>query len=146
MPAKGVSPQQLADAAQLASLADETPEGRSIVVLAKQKFGIRERDVATLGATFIQFSAQTRMSGVNLEGRQIRKGAEDSIRSYVAEQGGHFPDDIQSIVVDIARRGSTPLVVADGPNTLGVIERKTSSKAVSRNASRNCGRWASKPS
>ena len=124
MPVKGVSPQQFADAAQLASLADETPEGRSIVILAKQKFGIRERDIATLGATFVQFSAQTRMSGVNLEGRQIRKGAEDSIRNYVAEQGGQFPEEIQKIVVDVARRGSTPLVVAEGAKALGVIELK----------------------
>ncbi len=123
-PVKGTTPQQLADAAQLASLADETPEGRSIVILAKQKFGIRERDVATLGATFVQFSAQTRMSGVNLAGRQIRKGAEDSIRHYVAEQGGQFPEDIQKIVTDVARRGSTPLVVADGSQALGVIELK----------------------
>ncbi len=123
-PTKGVSPQQFADAAQLASLADETPEGRSIVILAKQKFGIREREIAALGATFIQFSAQTRMSGVNLAGRQIRKGAEDSIRQYVAEQGGQFPDDIQKIVVDVARRGSTPLVVAEGAKALGVIELK----------------------
>ena len=123
-PAKGITPEQLADAAQLASLADETPEGRSIVILAKQKFGIREREVASLGATFIQFSAQTRMSGVNLSGRMIRKGAEDSIRNYVAEQGGKFPDDIQKIVVDVARRGSTPLVVAEGAKALGVIELK----------------------
>jgi potassium-transporting ATPase ATP-binding subunit len=134
IPVQGVSEQQLADAAQLASLADETPEGRSIVVLAKQKFGIRERDVQSLGATFIHFSAQTRMSGVNLpspsgreaggEGRQIRKGAEDAIRSYVTEQGGSFPDDIKKTVVDVARRGSTPLVVAEGKRALGVIELK----------------------
>jgi len=132
-PAKGVSELMVADAAQLASLVDETPEGRSIVVLAKQKFGLRERDVNALGATFIHFSAQTRMSGVNLpstEGqsgenlRQIRKGAEDAIRNYVAEQGGQFPDDIQKIVADVARRGSTPLVVAEGPRALGVIELK----------------------
>jgi K+-transporting ATPase ATPase B chain len=132
-PVKGVTPQQLADAAQLSSLADETPEGRSIVILAKQKFGIRERDVASLGATFVQFSAQTRMSGVNLpaaEGsasgnvRQIRKGAEDSIRQYVSEQGGHFPEELQNVVSDVARRGSTPLVVAEGPIALGVIELK----------------------
>ena len=96
MPVKGVSPQEFADAAQLASLADETPEGRSIVVLAKQKFGIRERDIESMGATFVHFSAQTRMSGVNLAGRQIRKGAEDAIRQYVIEQGGQFPDDIQN--------------------------------------------------
>jgi K+-transporting ATPase ATPase B chain len=123
-PTKGVSPQQFADAAQLASLADETPEGRSIVILAKQKFGIREREIAALGATFIQFSAQTRMSGVNLQGRQIRKGAEDSIKNYVVEQGGQFPEDIQKTVVDVARRGSTPLVVAEGAKALGVIELK----------------------
>jgi potassium-transporting ATPase ATP-binding subunit len=124
IPVQGVNEQQLADAAQLASLADETPEGRSIVVLAKQKFGIRERDVQSLGATFIHFSAQTRMSGVNLDGRQIRKGAEDAIRSYVTEQGGSFPDDIKKTVVDVARRGSTPLVVAENKRALGVIELK----------------------
>ena len=123
-PCPGASEQQLADAAQLASLADETPEGRSIVVLAKQKFGIRERDVQSLGATFIHFSAQTRMSGVNMDGRQIRKGAEDAIRGYVTEQGGSFPDEIKKMVVDVARRGSTPLVVAEGKRALGVIELK----------------------
>lgn len=124
IPVQGVSEQQLADAAQLASLADETPEGRSIVILAKQKFGIRERDVQSLGATFIHFSAQTRMSGVNMDGRQIRKGAEDALRNYVNEQGGNFPDDIKKTVVDVARRGSTPLVVAEGKRALGVIELK----------------------
>jgi K+-transporting ATPase ATPase B chain len=124
MPTKGVTPQQLAEAAQLASLADETPEGRSIVLLAKQKYGIGEKDVASLAATFIQFSAQTRMSGININGRQIRKGAEDSIRTYILDQGGQFPDDIQKMVADVARRGSTPLVVAEGQFTLGVIELK----------------------
>lgn len=123
IPVQGVSEQELADAAQLASLADETPEGRSIVVLAK-KFGIRERQVQSLGATFIHFSAQTRMSGVNLNGRQIRKGAEDALRGYVIEQGGRFPDEIKTLVVDVARRGSTPLVVAEGSKALGVIELK----------------------
>jgi K+-transporting ATPase ATPase B chain len=122
--AKDVNEKQLADAAQLASLADETPEGRSIVVLAKQKFGFRERDVHSLGATFVHFSAQTRMSGVNLEGRQIRKGAEDAIRQYVIEQGGQFPEELQKSVVDVARRGSTPLLVAEGARVLGVIELK----------------------
>jgi K+-transporting ATPase ATPase B chain len=122
--AKGVAETQLADAAQLASLADETPEGRSIVVLAKQKYGLRERDVHSLGATFVHFSAQTRMSGVNLQGRQIRKGAEDAIRQYVIEQGGQFPEELQKSVVDVARRGSTPLLVADGARVLGVIELK----------------------
>jgi len=124
IPAKGVNEKQLADAAQLASLADETPEGRSIVVLAKQKFGIRERDVHSLGATFVHFSAQTRMSGVNLQGRQIRKGAEDAIRDYVLEQGGRFPEELQKSVIDVARRGSTPLLVAEGARVLGVIELK----------------------
>jgi len=133
IPAKGVSESQLADAAQLSSLADETPEGRSIVVLAKQKFGIRGRDVHALGATFVHFSAQTRMSGVNLPsptgregemGRQIRKGSEDAIRGYVSALGGRFPEDIQKIVVDVSRRGSTPLVVAEDKKVLGVIELK----------------------
>ncbi|MFI3190545.1 K+-transporting ATPase subunit B [Crenothrix sp. D3] len=124
IPAKGVNEKQLADAAQLSSLADETPEGRSIVVLAKQKFGFRERDVHSLGATFVHFSAQTRMSGVNLRGRQIRKGAEDAIRGYVLEQGGRFPEELQKSVIDVARRGSTPLLVAEGARVLGVIELK----------------------
>jgi K+-transporting ATPase ATPase B chain len=121
---KGVTEQQLADAAQLSSLADETPEGRSIVVLAKQKFNLRERDIHSLGATFVHFSAQTRMSGVNTEGRQIRKGAADAIRGYVEELGGKFPPDLQKAVDDVARRGSTPLVVAEGARALGVIELK----------------------
>jgi K+-transporting ATPase ATPase B chain len=124
LPVAGVTQQELADAAQLASLADETPEGRSIVVLAKQKYNIRERDIHSLGATFVHFSAQTRMSGVNLEGRQIRKGAADAIRGYVEEQDGKFPRDVQVLVDDVARRGSTPLVVAEGSKTLGVIELK----------------------
>jgi potassium-transporting ATPase ATP-binding subunit len=124
IPVKGVAEKELADAAQLASLADETPEGRSVVVLAKQKFGFREREVHSLGATFVHFSAQTRMSGVNLEGRQIRKGAADSIRIYIEEQGGKFPQELKTIVDDVARRGSTPLVVAEGSRALGVLELK----------------------
>lgn len=123
-PVIGVTDRELADAAQLASLADETPEGRSVVVLAKQKFGIRERDIHSLGATFVHFSAQTRMSGVNLESRQIRKGAADSIRIYIEEQGGKVPQELKKMVDDVARRGSTPLVVADGKRALGVIELK----------------------
>ncbi len=122
--AKGVSEKELADAAQLASLTDETPEGRSVVILAKQKYGFRERDVGALGATFIHFSAQTRMSGVNIEGRQIRKGAADAIRAYVEESGGKFPPEFLKLVDDVARRGSTPLVVAEGARVLGVIELK----------------------
>jgi K+-transporting ATPase ATPase B chain len=122
--ASGVSDRELADAAQLASLADETPEGRSVVILAKQKYGFRERDVQALGATFVHFSAQTRMSGVNIEERQIRKGAADAIRGYVEEQGGTFPAEFRKQVDDVARRGSTPLVVAEGTRVLGVIELK----------------------
>lgn len=124
LPVKGVTEQQLADAAQLSSLADETPEGRSIVVLAKQRFNLRERDIHALGATFVPFSAHTRMSGVNLEGRQIRKGAVDAIRKHVDGSGGHFPEEAQRLVEDVSRHGSTPLVVAEGQRVLGVIELK----------------------
>ncbi len=122
--ASHVTEAELADAAQLASLADETPEGRSIVVLAKEKFGLRERNIHELGATFVPFSAQTRMSGVNIGERQIRKGAADSIRDHVTSLGGHFPAEVNVIVDNVARRGSTPLVVADGTKVLGVIELK----------------------
>jgi K+-transporting ATPase ATPase B chain len=124
LPVRGVPEQQLADAAQLASLADETPEGRSVVVLAKQRFNLRERDIHALGATFVPFSAQTRMSGVNLEGRQIRKGAMDAIRKHVEANGGTFPNEALQAAEDASRRGSTPLVVADGARVLGVIELK----------------------
>ncbi len=124
LPATGVTEQELADAAQLASLADETPEGRSVMVLAKQKFNLRERDIKALGATFVPFSAHTRMSGVNLEGREIRKGAADAIQAYVEDKGGKFPPEVQAMVDNVARRGSTPLVVAEGPKVLGVIELK----------------------
>ncbi len=122
--ASGVTEADLADAAQLASLADETPEGRSIVVLAKEKFGLRERDIHALGATFVPFSAQTRMSGVNMGDRQVRKGAADAIRNHVIGLGGSFPAEVNTIVDNVARRGSTPLVVADGVKVLGVIELK----------------------
>jgi K+-transporting ATPase ATPase B chain len=124
LPAGGVGPAQLADAAQLASLADETPEGRSIVVLAKQKFNIRGHDLADMKATFVPFSAQTRMSGVDFEGRRIRKGAADAILAWVQTQGGRFPQELQAIVDTVARRGSTPLVVAEGGKVLGVVELK----------------------
>jgi K+-transporting ATPase ATPase B chain len=123
-PAAGVSPQELADAAQLASLADETPEGRSIVVLAKDRYGLRERDVHALGATFVPFTAQTRMSGVDLPGRQIRKGAADAVEAYVKAKGGSFPRDVRGIVEGIAKEGGTPLVVAEGARVLGVIQLK----------------------
>ncbi|HEY4297354.1 MAG TPA: potassium-transporting ATPase subunit KdpB [Paraburkholderia sp.] len=131
VPAPGVTEQEVADAAQLASLADETPEGRSIAVLAKQRFNIRERDMASLHATFLAFTAQTRMSGVDLADREIRKGAADAVRRYVEDHRGRFPHDVQNAVDDIARRGSTPLVVAEKPRAeggtarvLGVIELK----------------------
>jgi K+-transporting ATPase ATPase B chain len=121
IPVDGITIQHLADAAQLASLADETPEGRSIVVLAKKEYGIRERDIKALGARFIPFTATSRMSGVNLNGREIRKGAADAIDAYVKARGGIFPEGVMSIVREIARQGGTPLVVADGSQILGVI-------------------------
>ncbi|MDE1712551.1 potassium-transporting ATPase subunit KdpB [Chromobacterium amazonense] len=124
IPAPGVSEKDLADAAQLASLADETPEGRSIVVLAKQKFNLRERQLASHEASFIPFSAQTRMSGIDYDGRLIRKGAIDAIRRHIAEQGGQFPDALSKSADEVARRGSTPLLVAEGNRALGVIELK----------------------
>jgi K+-transporting ATPase ATPase B chain len=124
LPAQGTTVEALADAAQISSLADETPEGRSIVVLAKEKFNIRERDVKALGATFVPFTAQTRMSGVDMDGRQIRKGAADSIKRYVEELGGQFPKSVQDCVEDVARQGATPLVVADNQKVLGVIQLK----------------------
>ena len=124
IPAEHVAEAELADAAQLASLADETPEGRSIVVLAKQKFNLRSRDIQALNANFVHFSAQTRMSGVDLGDRQIRKGAADAIRLRVESLGGSFPASVRNAVDDAARRGSTPLVVADGAKVLGVIELK----------------------
>jgi K+-transporting ATPase ATPase B chain len=124
IPAAGVREEELADAAQLASLADETPEGRSIVVLAKQRFNLRERDLRNLAATFIPFSAHTRMSGVNLGDRQIRKGAVDAIQKHIESLGHAFPKAVQSSVDEVARRGSTPLVVSDGSRVLGVIELK----------------------
>jgi len=132
VPAPGVTEQQLADVAQLASLADETPEGRSIVVLAKQKFNIREREMASLNAAFVPFTAQTRMSGIDIGSgdgipgstRAVRKGAADSVRRYVEELGQPYPAEVGRAVDDISRRGSTPLVVADGGRVMGVVELK----------------------
>jgi potassium-transporting ATPase ATP-binding subunit len=120
-PVSGVEAKVLVDAAQLASLADETPEGRSIVVLAKKKYGLRERDILSLGAKFIPFSAYTKMSGVDLNAREIRKGAADAVEAYVNKHGGSFPQDIKDIVFEIAREGGTPLVVAEEKEVLGVI-------------------------
>jgi potassium-transporting ATPase ATP-binding subunit len=123
-PAPGVTDAAIADAAQLASLADETPEGRSIVVLAKQKYNIRGRELASHEATFIPFTAQTRMSGVDLDGRRVRKGAADAIEHFVQEHGGTFPVELRQQVDRIAREGGTPLVVADGSRALGVVQLK----------------------
>ncbi|AVJ16659.1 potassium-transporting ATPase subunit KdpB [Serratia rhizosphaerae] len=124
LPAPGIEEQQLADAAQLSSLADETPEGRSIVVLAKQRFNLRERDLQTLNATFVPFSAQTRMSGVNVQQRVIRKGAVDAIRRHVESNNGHFPPEIDALVEGVAHTGGTPLVVAEDARVLGVVALK----------------------
>ncbi|MGZ8225706.1 MAG: potassium-transporting ATPase subunit KdpB [Methylococcaceae bacterium] len=128
LPIGEITEQALADAAQLATLADETPEGRSIIVLAKQKFAIRERNIHELGATFVSFSAQTRMSGVNIGDRQIRKGAADAIRGYVEMQQAVFPAEAMKLADIIARRGSTPLLVVDGTQVLGAIELKDTVK------------------
>lgn len=124
LPADGVNERDLADAAQLSSLADETPEGRSIVVLAKEKYNIRERNVHEMGATFVPFTAQTRMSGVDLNGRCVRKGAADSIEAYVKSQGGQFPTSLRESVEYVARAGGTPLVVAENSRVLGVVQLK----------------------
>ena len=124
VPAPGVTEQELADAAQLASLADETPEGRSIVVLAKEKFNIRAREVSQPHAIFVPFTAQTRMSGVDIEGRSVRKGAADSVKQWVENQGGLYPSDVEKAVEAASRAGRTPLVVADGRKVLGVVELK----------------------
>ena len=124
IPATGVSERELGDAAQLASLADETPEGRSIVVLAKTRFNLRERDLKALGATFVPFSAQIRMSGADLDGRRLRKGAANAISAFVEGQGAVVPREVLTEVDNVARRGSTPLVVAEDQRVLGVIELK----------------------
>ena len=124
LPASGVTEATLADAAQLSSLADETPEGRSIVVLAKEKYQLREREIEKLGATFVPFTAQTRMSGVNLNGRQVRKGASDAIEAHVKRLGGSFPQGVRLSVDTIAKAGATPLVVCDGAKVLGTVQLK----------------------
>ncbi len=124
-PAPGVTPEEMANAAQLSSLPDETPEGRSIVVLAKERYGLRGRELAAHEAVFVPFSAQTRMSGVNLNGFEIRKGAADAIAKYVEENGKVVPDEVRAKVEQIARSGGTPLVVAEkSRGALGVIELK----------------------
>ena len=129
IPAEGFTIERLANAAQLASLADETPEGRSIVVLAKEKFNIRGREVKQLNATFIPFTAQSRMSGVDLQTtggsiQKIRKGSSEAIRTFIQNNNGFYPQEIQNIVLDVARRGATPLVVAEDEKALGVVHLK----------------------
>ena len=124
LPLPGVTEQEIADAAQLSSLADETPEGRSIVILAKERYGLRGRELAAYNAVFVPFTAQTRMSGVDLDGRQVRKGAADAIDRYVTASGGSAVPELRSIVDRISRAGGTPLVVADRGRSLGVIHLK----------------------
>ena len=132
VPAPGISRERLADAAQLASLADETPEGRSIVVLAKEKYGLRGRDIQQIAAQFVPFSAQTRMSGVDILGSgtpseqplSIRKGSTDAIKKFIEQQGGRFPLQVDEIIQGISRNGGTPLVVAENGELLGVIHLK----------------------
>jgi K+-transporting ATPase ATPase B chain len=124
VPAPGITAAQMADAAQLSSLADETPEGRSIVVLAKERYGLRGRELASQEATFIPFTAQTRMSGVDMDGREIRKGAVDAITKYLNQHGTVLPKEIHAAVETIARSGGTPLVVAENRRALGVIHLK----------------------
>ncbi|MEO5923512.1 MAG: potassium-transporting ATPase subunit KdpB [Bryobacteraceae bacterium] len=124
LPVSGVTDTELADAAQLSSLADETPEGRSVVVLAKEKYGLRGREVAAHEAHFIPFSAYTRMSGVDMEGRQLRKGATEAVINFVKELGGAIPSDLSQIADKVARSGGTPLAVSEGTRLLGVIHLK----------------------
>jgi K+-transporting ATPase ATPase B chain len=124
IPAPGVSKDQLADAAQLSSLPDETPEGRSIVVLAKEMYGLRGRELGELQVEFVPFSAVTRMSGVNMDARIIRKGSTDAIAAFLKENGGSLPDEVRAAVETVARSGGTPLVVAENRQALGVIHLK----------------------
>lgn len=124
IPVDGADEQELADAAQLSSLADETPEGRSIVVLAKERFGIRGRSMEELNAEFVPFTAKTRMSGVNIHGSEIRKGAADAVKAYVTGQGGRFSKECEDTVARIANQGGTPLVVARDGRVLGVVALK----------------------
>jgi K+-transporting ATPase ATPase B chain len=123
-PAPGIEERSLADTAQLASLADETPEGRSVVVLAKERFNLRERELESLHAEFVPFTAQTRMSGVNMGERRIRKGALDAVERYLESLNSHLPAPVKRMAEDIARRGATPLIVTEGDRALGVIELK----------------------
>jgi len=124
LPVAGVTEQELADAAQLSSLADQTAEGRSIVVLAKERFGIRGRELSALGANFVEFTAKTRMSGIDYQGNEIRKGAADTIKAYVMEKGSNYPEECETLVRRIAEAGGTPLVVAKNNQVMGVVYLK----------------------
>ena len=124
VPLHGVRVEELADAAQLSSLADETPEGRSIVVLAKERYNLRAREVEKLGATFIPFTAQTRMSGCDLDGRMIRKGAVDAVLAHIGKLGGNGSDEVKAVANRIGDAGGTPLAVSDGPRVLGIVHLK----------------------
>ena len=124
IPVNQTGEKELADAAQLSSLADETPEGRSVVILAKEKFGIRKRSLENKKMTFVPFTAGTRMSGVDYEGNEIRKGAADTIKNYIVKKGGVYPEECDTIVKKIASQGGTPLVVAKNNKVLGVIYLK----------------------
>jgi K+-transporting ATPase ATPase B chain len=128
IPAPGVSPEALAEAAQLASLADETPEGRSVVVLVKEKFGLRGRDLTQTSAHFVPFTAQTRMSGCDLDGRMIRKGAAEAVHKHVSALGGSMPVEVEQQVTRIAQSGGTPLAVSEGAHVLGIIHLKDTVK------------------
>jgi len=124
LPVGNVTERELADAAQISSLADETAEGRSIVVLAKEKFGIRGRELSRLGATFVPFTAKTRMSGIDYQGIELRKGAADAVKAFVLEKGGAYPEECEQIVRRVAGAGGTPLVVARNAQVLGVVYLK----------------------
>ena len=145
LPVPGVTDRELAEAAQLSSLPDETPEGRSIVVLAKELFDLRGRDLSASSARFIAFSAETRMSGVDLDGRELRKGAGDAVRRFVEERGGTIPAELGEIVAGVARAGSTPLVVSRTPRCSASSSSRTSSRTASARASSRCARPASAP-
>lgn len=124
LPVASVTEQELADAAQLSSLADQTAEGRSIVVLAKERFGIRGRELSALGANFVEFTAKTRMSGIDYQGNEIRKGAADTIKAYVMEKGSNYPEECEKLVRRVAEAGGTPLVVAKNNQVMGVVYLK----------------------
>src|SRR6516162_3514080 len=152
LPVSGVTAAELADAAQLSSMADYTPEGRSIVVLAKERYGLRERHEGELqGAQFVEFTAQTRMSGVDLaDGRQVRKGASSAVRQWIRDNGGTPADELGPMVDAISAAGGTPLVVAEratGPPARSALSTsRTSSRRASPSGSMRCARWASAPS